>query len=69
MDYIPKTSAQIFDYTTTLIKKTPSISFLRIKWSFMCKNLCPLHPRMLFAKFGWNWSNGSREDDFKTSSM
>ena len=29
----------------------------------------PLHPRMLCAKFGWNWSNGSGEKDFWISSM
>ena len=25
-------------------------------------NLNPLHPRMLCAKFGWNWPSGSREE-------
>ena len=28
-------------------------------------NLNPLHPRMLCAKFGWNWPSGSRGKDFK----
>ena len=28
------------------------------------KPLSPHHPRMLCAKFGWNWSNGSVEGDF-----
>ena len=27
-------------------------------------NLNPLHPRMHWAKFGWNWPNGSGEEDF-----
>ena len=27
-------------------------------------NLNPLHPRMLCAKFGWNWLCGSGEEDF-----
>ena len=31
-------------------------------WSFRWTNLNPLHPRMLCAKFGWNWPNGSGED-------
>ena len=31
---------------------------------FICPNLSPLHPRMLCAKFGWNWSRGSWEEDF-----
>ena len=28
---------------------------------FIWTNLNPLHPRMLCAKFGWNWSSGSGE--------
>ena len=31
--------------------------------------LDPLHPRMLCAKFGCNWSSGSGEEDFKILSM
>ena len=26
--------------------------------SFIWTNLNPIHPRMLYAKFGWNWSSG-----------
>ena len=36
---------------------------------FIWINLNPLHPRMLCAKFGWNWPCGSREEDFLISSM
>ena len=36
---------------------------------FIWTNLNPLHPRMLCAKFGWNWLSGSGEEDFKISSM
>ena len=28
---------------------------------FICTNLNSLYPRMLCAKFGWNWSSGSGE--------
>ena len=28
-------------------------------WPFILTNLNPLHPRMLFSKFGWNWLGGS----------
>ena len=35
---------------------------MRIYWFFIWRNLNPLHPRMLCAKFGWNWPSGSRED-------
>ena len=31
---------------------------------FIWTNLNPLHPRMLCAKFGWNWHSGSGEEDF-----
>ena len=31
-------------------------------WPFIWINLNPLHPRMLCAKFGWNWPSGSKED-------
>ena len=30
---------------------------------FIWTNLNPLHPRMLCAKFGWNWPSGSGEDE------
>ena len=33
------------------------------------KKLIPLHPRMLFVKFGRNWRSGYGEQDFKISSM
>ena len=31
---------------------------------FIWRNLNPLYSRMLCAKFGWNWSSGSGEEDF-----
>ena len=31
---------------------------------FIWTNLNPLHPRMLCAKFGWNWPCGSGEENF-----
>ena len=36
---------------------------------FIWTNLNPLHPRMLCAKFGWNWPSGFGEEDFLISSM
>ena len=30
---------------------------------FIWTNLNPLHSRMLYAKFGWNWPRGSVEDE------
>ena len=36
---------------------------------FIWTNLNPLHPRMLCAKFGWNWLSGSGEEDFLILSM
>ena len=34
-------------------KKKIIIFFLRNEWSFICKNLCTLHTRMLCVKFSW----------------
>ena len=42
---------------------------MRIKWFFIWTNLNPLHPRMLCAKFSWNWPSGSGEEDVFISSM
>ena len=33
------------------------------------RNLNPLHPKMLCAKFGWNWPSGSREEDENVKSL
>ena len=30
----------------------------------ICKTWSPLHLRILYAKFGWNWPNGSGEEEF-----
>ena len=45
------------------------ISPLKRVGTFIWRNLNPLHPRMLLAKFGWNWPGGSGEEDFLISSM
>ena len=64
-------SINTYDYIITLIKirKKPKINFMRIYWFFIWTNLNPLHPRMLCAKFGWNWPSVSREEDFLISSV
>ena len=36
---------------------------------FIWTNLNPLHPRILWAKFGWNWLRRSGEEAFLISSM
>ena len=38
-------------------------------WPFIWTNLNPLHPRMLCAKFGWNWPSGSGEEDENVKSL
>ena len=42
---------------------------MRMKWFFFEKKLNSLHPRMLCAKFGWNWSSDCGEKYFFISSM
>ena len=39
------------------------ISPLKRAGPFIWTNLNPLYPRMLCAKFGWNWPSGSGEDE------
>ena len=39
------------------------ISHLKRAGSFIWTNLNPLYPRMLCAKFGWNWPSCSEEED------
>ena len=50
-------------------KKKTIIYLIRIEWIFIWVNLNPLHPRMLVAKFGCNWSSGSGEENYLISSM
>ena len=38
-------------------------------WPFIWTKLNPHHPRMLCAKFGWNWLSGSREEDENVKSL
>ena len=59
------------DYIITWLKgrKTTLSNFWDMKGFFIWTNLNPLHPRMLFAKFGWNWHSCSREEDSEIMSM
>ena len=58
-------SINTYDHTITLIKRKKNhIYFLRIEWFSIWTNLISLHPRMLYAKIGWNWPSGSGEEDF-----
>ena len=45
------------------------ISPWKMVGSFIWRNFNPLNPRMLCAKFGWNWLSGSGEKRFLNSSM
>ena len=36
---------------------------------FIWGNLNALHPKMLYAKFGWNWPSGSVEEDENVKSL
>ena len=45
------------------VKKKTIMNLMRVYWFFIWTNLNPLHPRILCAKFGWNWLSGSGEKD------
>ena len=40
------------------------ISQCKKVWPFHLNKLKSSSPRVLFAKFGWNWTSGSTEEDF-----
>ena len=50
-----------YDYIIKLIKRRKKyiVNFMRMYSFFIWTNL---NPRMLYAKFGWNWLSGSGED-------
>ena len=52
-------SINTYDYIITSIRENPIISFLRIDWLFLWTTLNSLHPRRLYARYGWNWFSGS----------
>ena len=60
---------RIFKFRQCIFVIFVIISPWRRVGSFFWINLNPLHPRMLCAKFGWNWLSGSGEEDFWISSM
>ena len=45
------------------------ISTWKFVGSIIWTNLNPLHPRMHYLKFGWNYPSCSGEDDYSNSSM
>ena len=45
-------------------RKKNHINFSLIYCFFIWRNLNPPHKRMLFAKIGWNWLNGSEKEFF-----
>ena len=42
---------------------------MRIAWFFIWTNINSLYPRLLCAKFGWNWPSGSGGGDFLILSL
>ena len=64
-------SINTYDYIISLIKRRKKniINFMRLYWFFIWTKLNPLHPRMLCAKFGWNWPSGSGGNISLISSM
>ena len=65
----PSGSGEDFLISSTYFRYFVIISPWKRAGSFIWTNLNPLHPRMLCAKFGWNWPSGSGEEDILISSM
>ena len=57
-----KNSSMYFCYFVIISHWKRAITFL---WT----NLNPLHSRMLYDKFGWNWPGGSWEEDKNVKSL
>ena len=63
---INKYICKSYDFSTITLTKEKKSCLLFETWMFLiCKNLSPLHLRMLCVKFGWNWSISSDWEDFK----
>ena len=54
---------------STYFRNFAIISSWKKEGPFIWINLNSLHPKMICAKFGWNWSIGSGEEDFENSSI
>ena len=82
MEFFGKTSSRLvkigpIDLEKKIFKFRQSIFTISLLSSFAWKrvgpciwtNLNPFHPRMLCAKFGWNWFSGFGEEDENVKSL
>ena len=58
-----------FFYFVNVFSLFRSYLLLKEGGPFMWAKLNPFHPRMLIAKFGWNWRSGSGEEDGNLKSL
>ena len=65
----PSASGEDFSISSKYFRYFLIISPFKRAWLFICTNLNPLHPRILCAKFGWNWPRGSGEEDENVKSL
>ena len=64
------TFARSYDCIILLIWRGENLSSpFYTQMVLICKTVSPLHQSMLYAKFGFNWPNGSGVEDFKIMSM
>ena len=52
---------RFFKFVNVILQVRNYLPVEKRKWTFVWTNLNPLRPRMLCAKFGWNWPSGSWE--------
>ena len=67
--YWPTGSGEDFLNLSMYFRNFVIISPWKRARTFILSNLNPLHPRIIHAKFGWNWTSGSGEEDFKNLFM
>ena len=60
---------KILTFFKSIFRYFVIISHWKRVWPFIWINLNTLCPRMLCAKFGWNWPSGSFEEDENVKSL
>lgn len=69
LHYLRMLTQKIFWTIAFWEKDLWKISMIQNYFPFIWTNLYPLYPKLLCAKFGWNWPCGSKEEDEHVKSL